>query len=96
MNINLFSDFDFDYPNDLVKKEDLESDERLLSDIREIGLQMEAAKARFENFSDSDLLEASIYELQSLNARYRYLIKLAKERNMKSSEIGSLYSLQVG
>lgn len=93
MAVDLYLDFDFDYETDIVQKRDMESNERLLEDIREVARQLEFAKAKFEFESDGDLIEATIYEMESLNARYRYLIKLAKSRQIKSEDIGSLYTL---
>ncbi len=93
MAIDLYLDFDFDYKNDIVQSKDMNSNERLIEDIREVARQLEIAKARFEFESDGDLIDATIYEMESLNARYRYLIKLAKARQMKSEDIGSLYAL---
>ncbi len=93
MPVDLYLDFDFDYKNDIVQKKDMDSNERLLEDIREVAKRLEIAKAKFEFESDGDLIEATIYEMESLNARYRYLIKLAKSRQMKSEDIGSLYTL---
>ena len=34
--------------------------------------------------SDSDLIEACIYEMESLRARYRYLLRTAKNRGVKA------------
>lgn len=93
MAVDLYLDFDFDGKTDIVPKNDMESNERLLDDIREIARQLEVAKAKFEFESDGDLIEATIYEMEALNARYRYLIKLAKARQIKSGDIGSLYTL---
>ncbi len=96
MPVDLYLDFDFDYKSDIVQKKDMDSNERLIDDIREVARQLEIAKAKFEFESDGDLIEATIYEMESLNARYRYLIKLAKSRQMKSEDIGSLYALSAG
>ena len=93
MQLDFFLDFDFDYKNDIVQKKDINSNDRLIEDIREVARQLEVAKAKFEFEEDGDLIEATIYEMESLNARYRHLIKLAKSRQMKSEDIGSLYVL---
>ena len=91
MPIDLYLDFDFDDKNSIVQKEDMDSDSRLISDIRKVKRQIEIANSRFEFESDGDLIDATIYEIEALNARYRYLIKLAKQRQMKSADVGSLY-----
>lgn len=59
----------------------------LLNQIRETSRRLENAYCRFENASDDDLLDSVIYEIQSLKALYRYLIKRAKENGVESGEI---------
>ncbi len=55
---------------------------KLLTEIREIKRQLETAYNRFENENDSDLIDACVYELESLTARYRHLLRCAKELNL--------------
>jgi hypothetical protein len=55
---------------------------------------MEAARARFELEEDPLLIEASIYELESLKARYSYLIKLAKRQKIADAPIAAIYGAQ--
>ncbi len=50
--------------------------------IREVCRQLENVRARFEMENDSDLIEACIYEMESLRARYRYLLRQAKAKEM--------------
>lgn len=52
------------------------SRDKLLEEIRLVKLQIQNATTRFEQTADADLVEAAIYELQALRARYRYLVKL--------------------
>jgi len=35
--------------------------------------------------SDSDLIEACIYEMEALRARYRYLLKAAREQGLTAA-----------
>ena len=58
-------------------------EEKLIGDIREI----DTAYARFEYEEDADLVEAAIYELEALKARYRYLLRIAKERDLHGAAI---------
>ena len=88
---DFFTDFDFMDDDKLVTKKDLDDETRLLSDIRDLELQLRAANLSFQSAEDSDLVEASIYEIKSLDAKYRYLIKLAKSKKMKSADVGALY-----
>lgn len=57
-------------------------EERILDDIRELCARMERAYARFEFEQDADLIESSIYEIKSLKAQYRYLLRVAKENGV--------------
>ena len=52
--------------------------------IREVCTRLEMVNSRFEMESDSDLIEACIYEMESLRARYRYLLRTAKNRGVKA------------
>ena len=54
---------------------------RLIQDIREVRQQLEAAHAFFALETDEDLLDAAIYQREALQARYRYLLRLAKVNN---------------
>lgn len=73
----------------LYKK--MTEDEMLLEEIRNTGRQLDVAKTKFEFECDEDMVDSIIYEIQSLNARYRYLLRIAKERNIQSTDIGALY-----
>jgi len=75
----------------LARQEEKTSEEKLLDDIRAVCRQMDAARARFEMEQDEDLVEASIYELESLKARYRYLIKRAKREKLSDAPIAPVY-----
>ncbi|MDD6219367.1 MAG: DUF2508 family protein [Clostridia bacterium] len=66
-------------------------EEKLLEDIRTLKREMDAAYMRFEYCDDEDLVEAAIFELESLKRRYHRLIKIAKEENIESSDITVCY-----
>jgi len=55
--------------------------DQLIRDIREVRRQLEAAYAFFALETDEDLLDAAIYQREALQARYRYLLRLAKVNN---------------
>jgi hypothetical protein len=59
----------------------------LLRQIRETSERLSAAHNRFENESDEDLLDSIIFEIQSLKALYRYLLKTAKQEGLQCAEI---------
>lgn len=51
----------------------------LIEEIEEVKAQLRNAQNRFDLFTDFDMTDACIYEMEALEARYRYLIKRAKE-----------------
>ena len=48
--------------------------------MREVCGQMQTVDLRFSEETDSDLLDACMYERLALQARYRYLSRLARRR----------------
>lgn len=58
----------------------------ILEDIRNVSRMINEAYERFEFESDSDLVEATVYELEALKARYRYLLRLAKAKGIKGDD----------
>lgn len=58
-----------------------------LEQIRDTLQRLRSAYSRFENESNEDLLDSIIYEIQSLKALYRYLLKQAKEEGIECAEI---------
>lgn len=52
---------------------------QITQQIEFIKSRIRGAKARFSLTSNPDLIEAEIFELKSLQAKYRYLLKRAKE-----------------
>ena len=55
---------------------------RFLNEIREICAQIKCTEMWFEMEDDDDLIEASIYQREALNARYRYLLRQAKKNDV--------------
>jgi hypothetical protein len=60
-------------------KENFDVEKNLLCEIEAVKESLETVSAHFEFQSDPDLVEACIYEMKSLSARYRYLIREAKK-----------------
>lgn len=60
-----------------------ETEQNILSELKQLYLQMQKNEILFNMTDDDDLIEAAIYEKQALNARYTYLIKTAKEQGLK-------------
>lgn len=66
----------------LRAKETETPEQKLLNEIREVCRKIETAYENFGYEQDDDLVEASIYEIEALKARYRYLLRLAKSQNV--------------
>ena len=58
----------------------------IIEAIREVCAMMDAAQNRFEQETDADLIESAIYEHQSLRAKYRYLLRLARMQGVTCQE----------
>ncbi len=72
---------------DVIRKPVSPSNDSLVMQIRETSQKLESAYNRFENEINEDLLDSIIYEIQSLKALYRYLLKRAKECGIECAEI---------
>lgn len=68
--------------SDLQKKQ-------LLHAIDEIREQIAAAYSAFNNTVDASLIEACIYEIKSLQAKYNYYITCAKLENIHKSRFSA-------
>ncbi len=68
----------------MKKRTNDEDDDWLIGEIHRLSEALTLAYERFELQCDSDLVEATIYEIEALKARYRYLHALAKQRNLKA------------
>lgn len=77
-----------------IRKPVSPAEDILLMQIRDTSRRLESAYSRFEIESNEDLLDSIIYEIQSLKALYRYLIKRAKEKGVECAEI-SVFSREV-
>lgn len=56
--------------------------EELLNDIDEVISSLSRCSRRFELVTDSDLIDAAIYEELALRARYAYLVKKARAQGI--------------
>ena len=62
-----------------VEKENLE----ILEDLEDIRLKLIQANTEFNIHTNSDLIESAIYNLESLETKYNYLIKQARKRKIQ-------------
>jgi len=61
--------------------------EQLFEDLREVRRQLEGVRSYFALETDEDLLEAAIYQRDALEARHRYLLKLARESGIAAHRV---------
>lgn len=60
----------------------------VLAELREVCQRLNLANQRFSLEQDGDLIEACIYEQEALRARYRYLLKAAREKRVTAPLAG--------
>ena len=58
----------------------------IIESIRDVCDCINAAQSRFEQETDPDLIESAIFELQSLRAKYRYLLRTARMQGVSCQE----------
>lgn len=58
-----------------------------LEELREVKHRLDAARCFFQSVSDHDLVAASVYEINALQARYCYLLHQAKLNNLRCNTI---------
>ena len=63
---------------------DLEK-ESIIKEINKAKTDVRAAENFFQFVSDPELVDVAIYNLEAKKSRYRYLIKIAKEKGIKKS-----------
>lgn len=72
-------------------KDTVEEERRkLIKEAREISRKLEHAYTQFNLEQDEDLIEATVFMMQSLNARYRYVLKRAREYELSYKEQGEI------
>jgi len=58
----------------------------IIVSIREVCAAIDAVQSRFQMENDPDLIEGCIYELESLRAQYRYLLRTARQQGVTCTE----------
>ena len=56
--------------------------EAILQAIRQIQVQLECARNSFETVTDENLIDSCIYEIISLQKKYAYFLKTAREMGL--------------
>ena len=60
------------------------SDQKLLEAIDDAATRLRIARMFFENVSDPELIDACVYEINSLQAHYSFLLNKAKQEELQS------------
>lgn len=68
-----------------VKTETDLQNQQLIDDISDVKMRLDSAHCRFDYALEEDLVESIIYEIESLESRYGYLLKQAKTRGILCS-----------
>lgn len=59
----------------------------IIKQMKEINLELERIQKNFDFYTDFDLIDSCIYEMLSLKAKYKYLLKKIKsENNIENQE----------
>lgn len=77
-----------------LRKHLLRADEAphpMITSIREVCAAINRVESRFAMETDPDLIESCIYELESLRAQYRYLLRVAREQGVTCQERAHLW-----
>jgi hypothetical protein len=62
----------------------------LMDAMKDAKIELENAERLFNYTSDPDLIESAIYQQYAARLRFSYLVKKAKEKNIKSVNITAL------
>lgn len=65
-------------PMSMFHKKHDRKDDSLIREIKNTQRALEAAYTHFNNVLDPDLIDCSIYELNAIQLRYKFLLKQAK------------------
>ena len=64
-------------------REDTDFKNRLLEDLEYVTERLERIRESYDMTSEPEMVESLIYEEIAMKARFDYLIRIAKERNIK-------------
>ena len=66
--------------------------EAILQAIRQVQVQLECARNSFERVTDENLIDSYIYEIISLQKKYAYFLKTAREMGLTYPAVGQKIS----
>ncbi len=68
------------------QRSDNDPAQQLRRELQDTALALRCAYERFNYACEPELVESSVYEINSLKARYNYLIRRAKEQSVPTGE----------
>ncbi len=68
--------------NPLLKEEEI-----LKNELEKTKVALESAYSNFENVLDPDLIDCSIYELNAVQKRYKFLLNKVKELDKQKEQL---------
>ena len=74
----------------IFRKKKTKKDDPLLLELEKTKIELETAYSNFENVTDPDLIDSSIYEVNAVQQRYKYLL-----RQIKSDETDAAAAAQL-
>ena len=74
----------------IFRKKKTKKDYPLLFELAKTKIELETAYSNFENVTDPDLIDSSIYEVNAVQQRYKYLL-----RQIKSDETDAAAAAQL-
>ncbi len=74
----------------IFRKKKTKKDDPLLLELAKTKIELETAYSNFENVTDPDLIDSSIYEVNAVQQRYTYLL-----RQIKSDETDAAAAAQL-
>lgn len=67
----------------MLKNVEAAESSRLIEELEKITEQFRANEQLFNMMTDDEMIEAAIFEQRSLQSRYAYLLKIAKEKGIR-------------
>ena len=74
--------------NTAVKRQEEEAQQEkreILEALQTIRQDLRCARNQFNNANDPELVEACVYEINALQARYAYFLRLAREKKVNEA-----------
>jgi len=73
------------------KSSEIDDDnKRIIDMLYDVKKELDYVHQEFDNITDAILIDSFIYEIQALNMKYQYYIKLCKERGLNASGFESI------